>query len=170
MQYTITYSGLTSNDPEGDVDPATKPIIFDADRLIPHEWAFRRRANSKWEHCELNLLDCCVGGGWWFDYEGRIRIAECDRFVSLAPGESWSHTVNVGQVLPSDLLVGDEIRYQVDGYVFKMWNWGSKDEHAQTVLMHHNDGTNYGFNAPGWTDRPPMVLPSSNSLEFTIVE
>lgn len=168
--YTVTYCGITPEDPEVDIELATRPIIFDANSLrFPNEWAFQRQSNSDWKFCDLDRVEC-GSGSFWFDYEGPVRIIEDEQFISLAPGESWRDTICPGQLLPTDLPVGGEIRYQVEGCLFQMWNWGNKEDHAQTVLMHHNDGESYGFNAPGWTDRPLMVMPASNSLEFTIVE
>jgi hypothetical protein len=168
MQYTITYIGITPEDPEGNFEPATRSIIFDTDHLVPHEWAFRRHDNSEWQYCELEHINCAMAGAFWFDYKGPVEISKSDRFVSLAPGESWSDEVG-GYLLPTDLAVGDEIRYQVEGCLLETWNWGSKEEHSQTVLFHHNDGKNYGFKDPVWTERP-IVLPASNPLEFTVVE
>lgn len=78
-----------------------------------------------------------MAGVFWFDYEGSVEIANCNRFVSLAPGESWSDKVG-GYLLPTHLPVGDEIRYQVEGCLLETWNWGSKEEDARTVLFHHN--------------------------------
>ncbi|KAJ5196919.1 hypothetical protein N7449_007398 [Penicillium cf. viridicatum] len=67
-----------------------------------------------WQYCELDHINCAMAGAFWFDYEGSVKIVTCDRFVSLAPGESWSDKVG-GYLLPTNLPVGDEIRYQVEG-------------------------------------------------------
>ncbi|KAJ5766040.1 uncharacterized protein N7511_003656 [Penicillium nucicola] len=163
MQYTITYIGITSEDPQGNFEPATRSIVFDADNLVPSEWAFRRHNDGHWNYCELNGVNCAIAGALWIDYEGPVEIAKSGRFISLAPGESWSDSVG-GDLLPKDLVLGDEIRYQVDGCLLETWNWGSMEEHSQTVLFYH-----HGFKDPIWTERP-IVLPASNPLEFSVVE
>lgn len=85
--------GITPEDPEGIFEPATSSITFSADRPVPYEWAFRRCGNSDWQYCELDHINCAMAGAFWFDYEGSVEIANCNRFVSLAPGESWSDKV-----------------------------------------------------------------------------
>lgn len=48
------------------------------------------------------------------------------------------HLASHGVTRWEDTPVGDEIRYQVEGCLLETWNWGSKEEHARTVLFHHN--------------------------------
>ena len=161
---TATYQGLVSKDPDADPEPATKPIIFDAFSLmIPFEWAFRSRGNSEWEYCQDTRVGCAMTD-LMYDGETAVNISKERRWISLAPGESWSQRLEIDDRLSSDQAPGDKIRYQLEGRIIETWNWGSKEDHAQTVLRLPS-----GSDAGDWTDRPPIVIPASNPLEFTIV-
>jgi hypothetical protein len=98
-----------------------------------------------------------------YDGETTVNVGKDRRWISLFPGESWIQDLEIDERLPSDLVPGDKIRYQLDGRVIEMWNWGSKEDHAETVLMLPSDRE-----AGDWMDRPPIVVPASNPLEFTI--
>jgi hypothetical protein len=99
-----------------------------------------------------------------YDTEMAVNVGKDRRWIGLAPGESWSQELEINERLPMDLAPGDKIRYQLEGRVIQMWNWGSKEDHAETVLMLPS-----GRNAGDWIDRSPIVVPASNSLEFTII-
>lgn len=162
---TATYQSLVSKDPDADPEPATKPIIFDAFNLmIPFEWAFRSRGNSEWEYCPDTRVGCAMSDLMYDDTETTVNISKHCRWISLAPGESWSQRLEIDDRLPSDQAPGDKIRYRLEGEIIKMWNWGSKEDHAQTVLRlpSYSD-------AGDWSDQSPIVIPASNPLEFTIV-
>jgi hypothetical protein len=161
---TVTYQGLVSKDPEADSEPATQPIIFDAfNLLIPDERAFRSQGNSEWEYWQDPSVGCAMSD-LIYDFEAPVNISKDRRWMSLAPGESWSQKLEIDDRLSSDLAPGDKIRYQLEGETIKMWNWGSKEDHAQTMLMLPS-----GRDAGDWIDRSPIVMPASNPLEFTIV-
>ncbi|KAJ5160305.1 uncharacterized protein N7482_007309 [Penicillium canariense] len=161
---TVTYRGLVSKDPGADPEPATQLITFDAFNLmIPFEWAFRSRGNSEWEYCQDQSVDCALTD-LIYDSETAVNVGKDRRWISLAPGESWSQELEIDERLPSDLAPGDNIRYQLEGEIIKMWNWGSKEDHAQTVLMLPS-----GRDAGDWINRSPIVVPASNPLEFTII-
>lgn len=160
---TVTYRGLVSKDPNGDPEPGTKPITFDAFNLmIPFEWAFRSSENDTWEYCPDQRIGCAMTD-LMYDGETTVNVGKDRRWISLFPGESWIQDLEIDERLPSDLVPGDKIRYQLDGRVIEMWNWGSKEDHAETVLMLPSDRE-----AGDWMDRPPIVVPASNPLEFTI--
>ncbi|KAJ5602049.1 hypothetical protein N7510_011583 [Penicillium lagena] len=167
LTYTVTYNGVRPFDSSGDVQLTTRPIIFDAFYLIvPLEWAFRRRGNQGWELCQDPRVGCAMSS-LMYDPDGdvSVNISQDARWISLAPGESWSSSLEANERLPSDQASGDTFRYQLEGQVIKLWNWGSKEDHAQTTLIHRASS---GFDAVDWKKRPPIVVPASNSLEFTI--
>ena len=161
---TVTYQGLVSQDPDADSEPATKPITFDGFSLmIPFEWAFRSRGNSEWEYCQDPRIGCAMSD-LMYDEETSVNVSQDPRWISLAPGESWSQELEINDRLLSHQAPGDKIRYQLEGKIIEMWNWGSKEDHAQTVVMLPSNS-----DAGDWTDRSPIVVPASNPLEFTIV-
>ncbi|KAJ5833599.1 hypothetical protein N7474_001910 [Penicillium riverlandense] len=161
---TVTYQGLVSKDPDADSEPATQPIMFDAFQLlIPSERIFRSRGNSEWEYCEDPSVGCAMSD-LIYDFEAAVNISEDRRWISLAPGESWSQNLGIDDQRLSDQAPGDKIRYQLEGGIIEMWNWGSREDHAQTELMLPS-----GRDAGEWIDGPPIVMPASNPLEFTIV-
>jgi hypothetical protein len=77
----------------------------------------------------------------------------------MEPGTGDKRTASI------DLAPGDQIRYQLDGRVIEMWNWGSKEDHVETLLM-----LSCGINAGDWINRSPIVVPASNPFEFTIIQ
>ena len=159
----VTYRGLVSNDPNGDPDPGAKPITFDAFNLmIPFEWAFRSSEKGQWEYCPDRRVGCAMTD-LMYDGEVTVTVGKDRRWISLSPGEFWAQDLEIHERLPSNLVPGDKIRYQLDGRVIEMWNWGSKEEYAETVLMLPSN-----CEAGDWMDRPPIVVPASNPLEFTI--
>ncbi|KAJ5808768.1 hypothetical protein N7474_010037 [Penicillium riverlandense] len=105
--------------------------------------------------------------GLIYDPDGDVlvNISQDARWISLAPGEAWSVSLKTHERLPSDQDPGDTFRYQLEGRVIGLWNWSSKEDHAQTTLLHRANG---GFDAADWRGRPPMEVPASNPLEFTI--
>jgi hypothetical protein len=141
-----------------------QPITFDAlNLIIPLEWAFQSRENGEWQYCPDQSIGCAMTD-LIYDTEMAVNVGKDRRWIGLAPGESWSQELEINERLPMDLAPGDKIRYQLEGRVIQMWNWGSKEDHAETVLMLPS-----GRNAGDWIDRSPIVVPASNSLEFTII-
>lgn len=163
----VTYIGITQEDPDGDIQPATRPIIFDAfHMLVPDEETFCRRGSGDWACCETEAVGYPMADAL-YDGGGPVKIGTDKCWISLAPGEPWISPLSI--YLSFDKAVGDRIRCQLHGHVFKVWNWGSKKDHAESVLSSRY-GCEKGFQAPGWTDRPPIVMPASNLLDFTIVD
>lgn len=102
-----------------------------------------------------------------------VSPGQHEDFVSLRPGESWTTLRRIqGEswtLLPDDAESGDEFRYRFNGITVDWWDWGSREEHANTVVKlpcwtagrvvepAHNDG------------RPILVVPASGILEFSII-
>jgi hypothetical protein len=162
---TVTYRGLVfSNDPDTEPEPATQSITFDAlNIMIPLEWVFRSQENGEWQYCPDQSVSCAMTD-LIYDTEMAVNIGKDRRWISLAPGESWSQELEINERLPVDLAPGDKTRYHLEGRVIEMWNWGSKEDHAEIVLMLPS-----GYNVGDWINRSPIVVPALNTLEFTIV-
>lgn len=105
------------------------------------------------------------------DPDVEVNVTDPEWFFGLQPGEtitkSFYHQVSD---LHPDTVVGDVCRYQYWGGHVDWWIWDDHEEHAKTVVklpcwMHacvvdpaENDG------------RPRLLIPSSNSVEFTVVD
>ncbi|KAJ5518743.1 hypothetical protein N7453_001165 [Penicillium expansum] len=122
------------------------------DGWTPYEWRTHQRGFIITEPTALN-----VG-----------RNDEND-FWTLKPGESWSFTREVSE-FPKDAASGDKFRYLFKGATLDWWNWGSLEDHEDTVIW-----------VPGWLlakvqypedndGRPTVVVPASNAVEFTLVD
>jgi hypothetical protein len=107
------------------------------------------------------------------DPDVSVRPAEHKDFISLRPGETWTTQRRLQgsgwTVLPKGYAVGDAFRYRFKGATVEWWDWGSKEEHADTVVT-----------LPCWIaakvkdpqdngGRPKLVVPASEFVEFTVV-
>jgi hypothetical protein len=156
---------------EKPVDPSeeTKPIIF-------HIWVFDycyrlyRLREGKWERCETEDTES-TGFLLVDNPDERIKVSEHKDFVSLRPGESWTTRQTVQKRnytwIPDDSVVGDTFRFIFKGYTLDWWDWGDGTGTEVTLPCFHwarviepadNDG------------RPDLVVPGSNTVEFSIVE
>jgi hypothetical protein len=101
----------------------------------------------------------------------RIKVSEHKDFVSLRPGESWTTRQTVQKRnytwIPDDSVVGDTFRFVFKGYTLDWGDWGDGTGTEVTLPCFHwarviepadNDG------------RPDLVVPGSNTVEFSIVE
>lgn len=115
--------------------------------------------------------------GWAIYDEPDLEVCVgqwADDFASLRPGESWT---TIGWLhewpdisLPRDSMTGDVFRYRVSRAEMSWWDWGSIDDHRETMVK-----------LPCWvkgdvTDpkdngrRPSLVVPVSEWFEFTLLE
>ncbi|KGO39836.1 hypothetical protein PEX1_003390 [Penicillium expansum] len=122
------------------------------DGWTPYEWRTHQRGFIITEPTALNV--------------GRN---DENNFWTLKPGESWSFTRKVSE-FPKDAASGDKFRYLFKGATLDWWNWGSLEDHEDTVIW-----------VPGWLlakvqypedndGRPTVVVPASNAVEFTLVD
>jgi hypothetical protein len=99
-----------------------------------------------------------------------VPVAKHERFLSLRPGDSWTSSTTLEPcALHPDTVAGDIYKYQFKGSAVDWWDWGDCETHANTVVK-----------LPAWLGevidpadnggRPKLVVPSSNAVEFTIVE
>ncbi|CAG8112422.1 unnamed protein product [Penicillium nalgiovense] len=126
---------------------------------------FRERDKDEWGPHEL--------GGLFTHHKYRfatiipVNVGRNDRngFVALAPGESWSFTREVTE-FPQNAALGDKFRYGFKGALIDWWDWGHFQDHQDTVVGIYDRVYDPGDNG----GRPELVVPSSNWVEFTLVE
>ncbi|KAJ5164247.1 uncharacterized protein N7500_006077 [Penicillium coprophilum] len=176
----ITYDGLTNED-HGAINDDTKPIII-------HNYPFRH------SHCRLQRRcpdydpskDSSGDSTQWKTYydnernpgwrivdepDVEINVTDSEYFRGLKPGESFVKTLQLEDFhLHPDTVVGDTYRYQYCGGCVDWWVWGDFKEHANTVVKLPCWLQDYVVDPDDNDGRPFIMIPSSNFVEFTIVE
>jgi hypothetical protein len=101
LVHTVTYRGLVSSkDPDTEPGPATHHITFDALYLmIPLEGAFKSRESGNWKYCPDRSVGCAMTD-LIYDTDMAVNIEKVRRWISLAPGESWSQELEINERLP----------------------------------------------------------------------
>lgn len=168
--FSVT-SQVTFDSPAG-TSSDSKAIMF---HIYPFDDCYRlyRLRDEKWQRCET--ADTQMTGFRIVDTpDEKIKVAEHKDFVCLKPGESWTTEETIQDPgwthIPEDSVVGDQFRYIFKGTELDWWTWGDKVENAETEVVlpcfiwanvqkpADNDG------------RPKLVVPGSNTVEFSIVE
>ncbi|KAF2746554.1 hypothetical protein M011DRAFT_87541 [Sporormia fimetaria CBS 119925] len=160
----VTYEG----------SPTNRPITFRTDVFDDfHNFPVYRQEDGKWVYHADND-DGCGGFRLVEDHNIVVNVGQDKRFVSLKPGESWTEGLSYVEHdtwgrLPDDKEVGDVYRILFCGDTVDWWDWGTKEEHEQTVI--ELDGSSTSVQVPKDNGgRPKLVLPSSEPVEFTLVE
>ncbi|KAI2938212.1 hypothetical protein CBS63078_676 [Aspergillus niger] len=168
MSIKVTYHG-----------PSAVPITF-------HTWAFNpfdafsvyRRISP--EESTLGTekeWKTCIGDRsahvFWDNPDRQLNVAENeeDRFTSLFPGESWSDSWSLpadGDCRPEDARPGEQLRYQFTGNTLDWWDWGTIEDHAQTIVTLPGSGIEPIKHPKDNDGRPKVVIPASNILEWTV--
>jgi hypothetical protein len=92
----------------------------------------------------------------------------------LRPGESWTYQRRVQQgtswtSLPDDVKVGDRFKYVVKGAVVDWWDWGTKEDHKDTVVKLPCWISGHVVEPADNNGRPKLVVPVSNEAKFSYV-
>ncbi|KGO75767.1 hypothetical protein PITC_033510 [Penicillium italicum] len=140
--------------------PLTVTVSYDARAELPHSGkplTFRSFISKQ-------------PGATGFTERVPLNVGRNDgnNFWTLKPGEFWSFTREVRE-FPNDAAPGDRFGYLFKGATLDWWNWGSLEDHEDTVVW-----------VPGWLvakvqdprdndGRPKIVVPASNAVEFTLV-
>ncbi|CAG8218914.1 unnamed protein product [Penicillium salamii] len=147
----ITFRSFIFEQPD-DHDEGFRIYRKGNDEWTPHEWRTHQWGFIIVENTPLNV--------------GRN---DENQFWTLKPGESWSFTREVSQ-FPKDAASGDTYRYLFKGATLDWWDFGTFEDHEDTVVW-----------VPGWLvtkisdpkdngGRPVVVVPASNAVEFTLVD
>ncbi|KAI0973683.1 hypothetical protein F4678DRAFT_425537 [Xylaria arbuscula] len=190
----VTYEGISSKSGQHSTEIATvagaRPVTF---HTLATEnplglgegfYSYWRKSDSAlWEECDLDYGDGGDVGCYGIadDPDVTVRVGQEDDdgavqlFVTLEPGQSWTTTRRLQDSGFTNLLrgaaVGDVFRYTFRGAAVDWWDWGSKGlEHRDTTVK-----------LPCWIagevtepsdngGRPAVIMPSSEDVEFTLVE
>ena len=105
------------------------------------------------------------------DPDVAVIVGQDDHFASLHPGESWTTSQHIGHYfteLPNDARVGETFRYVFIGTELDWWDWGSKIDHADTVVKLPCFLNGAVMDPKDNEGRPPLVVKSSNVVEFSL--
>jgi hypothetical protein len=136
----------------------------------------RRRSGSEggWEVCEL--YDSGVTGFFFYDDDDlEVYVGQKgEEFASLRPGESWTTTTCLQEwpdiALPRDSMTGDVFRYRVIRAGTGWWDWGSMEDHRETMVKLPCGPTGDVTDPKDNGGRPRLVVPVSEWFEFTLLE
>lgn len=103
---------------------------------------------------------------WAEDEPFNVGHNDGEEFHSLKPGESWTFTRRVSD-FPKNLLPGQKFRYKFKGATLDWWDWGSLQDHANTVVWIYVGTLVKPKDNEG---RPSLVVPASNWIEFDLDE
>ncbi|RHZ50441.1 hypothetical protein CDV55_103335 [Aspergillus turcosus] len=70
---------------------------------------------------------------------------------------------------PGDVKLGERLRYQFKGSTLDLWDWGTAEDHTQTIVTLPGSGVEPISNPKDNEDRPKVVIPASNIVEWTVV-
>lgn len=102
-----------------------------------------------------------------------VKVTQDENFASLQPGQTWSTSHRLeGQgvgILPDDVKVGDIFRYVSKGVELDWWDWGGSEDHVDTVVKLPCFLGGRVTEPADNEGRPKLIVPASNSVEFTIV-
>ncbi|BCS03333.1 uncharacterized protein AKAW2_70211S [Aspergillus luchuensis] len=162
LTWKLTYHGVS-----GDETP--RPITFSVGDLYDWEVScFYRRSQDtgEWESWRG---DGVCGYGLFEDEEVPRTVGTSDGFMSLQPNETWTEVQRLDTMvdLPEDARDGEVMRHRFKGCKWTWWDWGTKEDHMDTIVMVVGFGV---ITKPADNDgRPEVVVPASNMVEFTAV-
>jgi hypothetical protein len=135
----------------------------------------QRRGNDDykvWEPCDLDE-DGEQGFNIYDAPDVAVKVVEHSHFTTLRPSEAWTTSITLQAPtwsrVPYDMATGDVFLCGFMGAVVDWWDWGSAEDHADTVVM-----------LPCWTTagrvvepadnggRPKLVVPHSEGVEFRV--
>ena len=173
----VTYEGLTNEEFEASLND-TKPIIIHTYPFFRDNFRLQRRcrdydplknSDEEWK----SYFDDERKGGWLIvdEPDVQVNVANSQFFRSLQPGASWIEpTFFEFFDLHPDTVVGDTYRYQYWGGYMDWWTWGDQEENAQTVVKLPCWLIANVVDPPDNDGRPSLLIPSSNFVEFTVVD
>ncbi|KAJ5876514.1 uncharacterized protein N7529_002098 [Penicillium soppii] len=169
-RYTLTVT--VSYDAEAGPPLCGRPLTFHSfvfKQPDDYHEGFRlyRRGNNAWTPYEWRTHQ----RGFIITEPHPLNVGRNDEnhFWTLKPGESWSFTREVNE-FPKDAAPGDQYRYLFKGATLDWWDFGSFEDHKDTMVW-----------VPGWLvakvkdpkdngGRPVIIVPASNAVEFTLID
>jgi hypothetical protein len=74
-----------------------------------------------------------------------------------------------GELLPDDMKLGEQLRYQFKGNTLDWWDWGTAEDHAQTIVTLPGSGVEPISNPKDNDGWPKVVVPASNIVQWTVI-
>ncbi|KAK1950835.1 hypothetical protein LY78DRAFT_742473 [Colletotrichum sublineola] len=127
--------------------------------------------SGTWESCELE--ETSAGFMIVDEPDISVRVGQHKHFTSLRPGETWTTTQALSGddvELPQDMAPGDVFRCTFEEATVDWWDWGTMEDHAETVvkLPCYEAGNVTEPSDNG--GRPKLVVSSAKPVEFAIIE
>ncbi|RAH51056.1 uncharacterized protein BO95DRAFT_75273 [Aspergillus brunneoviolaceus CBS 621.78] len=172
ITWTITYHGTAGREDAPPTNP--RPITFRTYDFCTYG-AFRayrqRYKDGEWESYDEGG-SCQFPSGPDDPYQVIVgKEREKAGFISLQPGQTYSRSVHLYSQddLPPYPSTGEILRSRFVGCVLDWWDWGTLEEHGDTVVT-----------VPGFLGgevleprdnggRARVVVPASNLVEFTVL-
>ncbi|KAG4435771.1 hypothetical protein IFR05_008745 [Cadophora sp. M221] len=133
---------------------------------------YRRRANTNSNTWEA-IIDDTTSFMIVDDPDVSVHVTQDENFASLRPGQTWRTSKRLqGQgvgILPGDVKVGDAFRFVFKGMELDWWDWGGSEDHGETIVKLPCFLKGRVVEPEDNGGRPKLVVPASNSVEFTIV-
>ncbi|KAJ5321969.1 uncharacterized protein N7506_011099 [Penicillium brevicompactum] len=171
---TVSYEADSNSLEVGDSDPPSntgRPVTFRTSifkRIDRHYDGFRlyRIEEDEWRAHELSTVFQAHHAYMYAETEPFNVGHNEEEFQSLKPGESWTFTRQVTD-FPKNLLPGQRFRYGFKGATLDWWDWGSLQDHADTVVWICVGAVQRPKDNEG---RSALVVPASNWIEFNLDE
>ncbi|KAJ9293495.1 hypothetical protein DTO271G3_7760 [Paecilomyces variotii] len=177
----ITYDGLTNEDHDATICADTKPIIIHNYPFLSDNFRLQRRCND-YDPSKNSDEDPTQWKTYWDDERNpgwmivdepdvEVNVTNSTLFLSLKPGETFVKHLSLDYLdLHPDTVIGDTYRYQYWGGCVDWWIWGDREEHAKTVVKLPCWLNDHVVDPPDNDGRPVIMVPSSNFVEFTVVD
>ncbi|GKZ23082.1 hypothetical protein AbraCBS73388_009427 [Aspergillus brasiliensis] len=163
VTWKLTYHGVS-----GDETP--RPITFSVSDM--EAWGvpciYRRSQDTgEWESWHSY---CTAGYAVFEDENVPCAVGSSPGFISLQPNETWCEVQELESMLslPEDARDGEVLRYRFKGCKLKWWDWGTKEDHMDTIISVIGFGVI--TDPPDNDGRPEVVIPASNTVEFTVID
>ena len=101
-----------------------------------------------------------------------VHVSEDKDFVSLQPGHSWTASrrlqSEIWPLLLEDMEDGQAFRYVFSGAALDWWDWGTKEEHQDTVVWLPGGLAGSVVEPADNNGRMKLVVAASEPVEFTL--
>lgn len=181
IRYKVTYHGVGTTD---SISPTADPITFlidifndelnyNLDHRVSDSDSDSDSDSEQWITCRYGRGYC---PGIASDQPSKIYISLSEAFVCLHPGQSWEGSFAFDDEIwefPDHLRIGAMFRLSFKGATIRWWDWGTKDDHVDTVLTFRGYGQK--LSAPDFTDddnggRPRIFVPCSNEIGLVLAD
>ncbi|OQD84312.1 hypothetical protein PENANT_c013G06838 [Penicillium antarcticum] len=155
-----------------------RPISSEARAIIFHTWIFTDDFGLyRCKGTDLQFIDTespIDGYAIYDDPDVLSNVTAHNDFTTLQPGESWEFSRHIqGQSwtsIPRDAHVGETFGVRYNGGTVDWWDWGGKEDHANTRVTLPCYLTGRVVDPAENEGRPRLVIPASNLANFTLAD